>query len=112
TRTVHCEADVPNSNRDMPVNTTAEGRIEVGRVGPAVAIPLDAASVTGSKAVVCTVGDGAAHKETVTVLGEQGGALYVDTALRPGTPVVTEGRAVLSDGDRVAPKEASFAPEV
>ncbi|MGH7440220.1 MAG: hypothetical protein ACRENE_31395, partial [Polyangiaceae bacterium] len=78
----------------------------------AVAIPLDSASITGSKAVVFTVGDGAAHRETVKVLGERGGALYVDTALRPGTPVVTEGRAVLADGDRVAAKEASFAPEV
>ncbi|MGH7436270.1 MAG: efflux RND transporter periplasmic adaptor subunit, partial [Polyangiaceae bacterium] len=38
TRTVHCEADVPNSNRDIPVNTTAEVRIEVGRARPAVAI--------------------------------------------------------------------------
>jgi RND family efflux transporter MFP subunit len=112
TRTVHCEADVPNSNRDVPVNTTAEVRIEVGRSRPAVAIPLDSASVTGSKASVFTVGDGAAHKETFTVLGERGGTLYLDTALEPGTQVVTEGRAVVADGERVAAKETSFAPEV
>lgn len=112
TRTVHCEADVPNSNRAVPVNTTAEVRLEVGRSRAAVAIPLDSASVSGSKAVVFTVGGGAAHKETFKVLGERGGTLYLDTALKPGTQVVTEGRAVLADGDPVAAREASFAPEV
>jgi hypothetical protein len=33
--------------------------------------------------------------------GEKGGSLFVDPALRPGSRVVTEGRALLKDGDRV-----------
>ncbi len=93
TRTVHCEVDMPNSSREIPVNTTGEVRIEVGQPRAATAIPLDAASISGSKAVVFVVESGIAHKATFKVLGERGGTLYVDTALRPGTPVVTEGRA-------------------
>ncbi len=108
TRTVHVEVDIPDPERRIPVNTTGEVRIEVGQPHPTMAIPLDAASINGEKAVVFVVDKGVAHKVTYKVEGERGGTLYVDTTLKPGTPVVTEGRAILADGDAVAPKPVAF----
>jgi membrane fusion protein (multidrug efflux system) len=108
TRTVHCEVDIPDPTRHVPVNTTGEVRIEVGQARPATAIPLDAASISGSKAVIFVVDGGSVHKATFHVEGELGGALFLDTSLKAGTPVVSEGRAILADGDAVATKEAPF----
>jgi RND family efflux transporter MFP subunit len=108
TRTVHVEVDLPDPERRLPVNTTGEVRIEVGQPHAATAIPLYAASVSGTKAVVFVVDSGTAHKVTCTVEGERGGTLYVDTTLKPGSAVVTEGRAVLADGDAVAPRQVPF----
>ncbi len=45
-----------------------------------------------------------AHLRTVAVKGELGGSLYVEEALVPGTLVVTEGRALLNEGDHVQAK--------
>ena len=42
------------------------------------------------------------------VLGERGGTVYIDSTLKPGTAVVTEGRAVLADGDAVASRKVPF----
>jgi RND family efflux transporter MFP subunit len=108
TRTVHVEVDMPDPQRHIPVNTTGEVRIEVGEPRPATAIPLDSASISGSKAVVYVVDKGVSHKTTFKVLGEHGGTLFVDGALKAGTAIVTEGRAVLADGDAVAPKQVTF----
>jgi len=108
TRTVHVEVDMPDPQRQIPVNTTGEVRIEVGQPHSATAIPLDSASISGSKAVVFVADKGVAHKTTFKVLGERGGTLFVDGALKAGTAIVTEGRAVLAEGDPVAPKRATF----
>jgi hypothetical protein len=43
--------------------------------------------------------------KTVEVKGEIGGNLFVETSLAPGTRLVTEGREMLNDGDRVSVKE-------
>ncbi len=110
TRTVHCEVDLSNAAREIPVNTTGEARIDVGKPSPATAIPLDSASINGEKATVFVAEGGVAHKTTFKVMGERGGTLYVDTTLRPGTPVVTEGRTTLAEGDTVSVKEAATAP--
>jgi multidrug efflux pump subunit AcrA (membrane-fusion protein) len=111
TRTVHCEADMPNASRDIPVNTTGEVRIDVGKPSPATAVPLASAAITGVKAAVFVVEGDVAHKRTFKILGERGGTVYLDGGLRPGTQVVTEGRAVLADGDAVAPKMVAFGAE-
>jgi membrane fusion protein, multidrug efflux system len=108
TRTVHVEVDMADPNREIPVNTTGEVKIEVGNPLPATAIPLDAASISGSKAAIFFVENGVAHKTTYKTLGERGGTLYVEQALKPGVQVVTEGRAILADGDHVAPKQIPF----
>jgi len=55
TRTVHFEIDVPDPKRQLPVGTTAELTIDVGKPKPATRVPLIAASVRGSKAALFTV---------------------------------------------------------
>ena len=108
TRTVHCEVDIADPKRHLPVNTTGEVRIEVGQPRPATAVPLDSASISGAKAVLF-VDEGKARKATFQVEGELGGAVFLDTSLAAGTLVVTEGRAILAEGDAVAAKEVPFA---
>lgn len=102
TRTVHVEIDVPDPDRSLPVGTTAEMIIDVGQATPATEVPLIAASVHGSKATIFTIDDGqVAHKGVYAVKGERGGSLFVEPKLQAGAHVVTEGRALLKDGDRV-----------
>jgi RND family efflux transporter MFP subunit len=108
TRTVHFEIDVPNANHALPVGSTARVSIDVGEPRPATELPLRAATVRGDKATVFVVRDGVAKREVVPVLGEGGGALYVDPKLAAGTAVVLEGRALLDDGDKVAAKESTL----
>jgi len=102
TRTVHFEIDVPNPDRSIPVGTTGELRIDVGDPVPAVEIPLLAASVRGSKASVFVAENGVARTRVVPVLGERSGRVYLEPTLKPGSLVVTEGRALLNDGDKVS----------
>ncbi|HEX8791829.1 MAG TPA: efflux RND transporter periplasmic adaptor subunit, partial [Polyangiaceae bacterium] len=101
-RTVHFEVDLPNPDRAIPVDTTGEVRIEFGDPVAATQIPLYAATVRGARAAVFTVDGELVHARTFAVLGEIGADLFVDQGLAPGSRVVTEGRALLSDGDRVA----------
>ena len=105
TRTVHLEIDVPDPDRSLPVGTTAELTIDVGEPAPATEIPLVAASVRGTKATVYVVdGEKTAHKGVYAEKGERGGRLYLDPSRPAGARVVTEGRALLKDGDRVEAK--------
>ena len=123
TRTVHFEVDLANADRALPVNVTATASIEVGDAIAAAQLPLRAASVQNGRASLFVVdptaspfGDAAregslaraeriAHARSVPVVGERGDALFVDAkALPPGAQVVTEGRTLLADGDRVAPE--------
>lgn len=111
TRTIHFEVDIPNPARDIPVGTTAEIHVDIGEPKPATEIPLLSARVRGKSATVFVVDSGVAKKQTFDVLGERGGSLFVATALKQGTQVVTQGRSLLSDSDRVAAKvEPSAAP--
>ncbi len=108
TRTIHVEIDVPDPDRRWPVGTTAIVSVDVGAPVRAVAIPLYAAIEEHGKAKVFVVDAGVAHARTVPVLGESGGLLYLDpNGLAPDARVVSEGRALLSDGDRV---EAHLEP--
>lgn len=101
TRTVHFELDVPDPERQLPVGTTAELRIDVGEPQPAVEVPLYCATVRGDKASVFVVENGVARKRAYHLKGEFEGKLFLDTELAPGTPVVSEGRTLLSDKDQV-----------
>jgi RND family efflux transporter MFP subunit len=101
TRTVHVEVDLADSERRIPVNTTGEVQIAVGAPATATVIPLSAASVSGTNATLFVVEDGVARKRAFRVLGERESNLFLETALRAGTRVVTEGRSSLADGDRV-----------
>jgi membrane fusion protein, multidrug efflux system len=108
TRTVHVEIDVPDPKREIPVNTTGEVSIDVGEPIRATAVPLAAASITGEKAAMFVVENGVAGKKTFRVLGEKGSDLFLDPSLKPGTLIVTEGQFVLSNGEHVAAKQASY----
>jgi RND family efflux transporter MFP subunit len=101
TRTVHVEIDVPDPDRSLPVGTTAELAVDVGAPAEASEIPLVAAAVRGNRATVFEVEGPFVHKRVYAVDGERGGSLFLAPALRPGSRVVTEGRALLEDGDRV-----------
>jgi len=66
---------------------------------------VDAASVLEHKAKLFVLEGDVARAKEVCVVGEAGGSLFVDPAeLAPGTRVIVFGRALLRDGDRVAPK--------
>lgn len=109
TRTMHFEIDLPDPSRVIPVGTTGEVHIDVGTALPATEVPLYAATVRGAKANVFIVDQGVAHARIVAVKGEAGGSLFLDRSLAPGAAVVTEGRALLEDGDRVAAQEEAGA---
>lgn len=104
TRTVHFEVDIPNKGREIPVNTTAEIHVDVGEPVPATEIPLLSARIKGKIATLFVVEGAVAKKRTATVLGERGGSLFVKPDLVPGTHVVTQGRALLANDDKVAAK--------
>jgi hypothetical protein len=54
------------------------------------------------KATLFVVEGGVAHRRTVEYLGEVGpNAYFAPGMLHPGTSIVTEGRALLKEGDRV-----------
>jgi membrane fusion protein, multidrug efflux system len=104
TRTIHLEIAVPDPDRSLPVGTTAELVIDVGQPARATEIPLIAASIRGSRASVFVVEGQTARQSVYGVLGERGGSLFVEPRLPAGAQVVTEGRALLQDGDRVEAK--------
>jgi RND family efflux transporter MFP subunit len=111
TRTIHVEIDIPDQERRIPVGTTAELTIDVGKEAPATEIPLVAASIRGTRATVFVVEGDKAKKTVVTLMGEIAGRLFVETKLKPGVQVVTEGRNLLKDGDPVvAQVEAALEP--
>jgi RND family efflux transporter MFP subunit len=102
TRTIHFEVDVPDPERRYPVGATAIVHVEVGNPVAATAVPIYAATQDEGKAKLFVVDDDVAHAETLRVTGEVGGVVYFAPAALPaGSLVVTEGRALLSDGERV-----------
>ena len=109
TRTVHFEIDVPDPKREIPVNTTGEIRVDVGEPVAATELPLSAVSIRNGKVVLFVVDGDVARSKTFAMLGESGGSVFVETALASGTLVVSEGRALLGDGDRVDAKPAAPA---
>jgi membrane fusion protein (multidrug efflux system) len=113
TRTVHVEVDVADPQHEIPVGTTGELRVEAGQAISATSIPLAAASVTDTKSSVYIVEGDVALAKRFVALGESEGSLFVRPADLPaGTRVVTQGRSLLKDGDRVTAKlEADSADD-
>ena len=104
TRTIHFEIDVPDPERTMPVGTTGVVRLEVGVPLPAAVVPSYVATVRNGKARLFIVEAAVAHAREVVIVGESRGRLYLDPAGLPAhASVVTEGRALLSEGDAVRP---------
>jgi multidrug efflux pump subunit AcrA (membrane-fusion protein) len=105
TRTISFEVDLPNTARDIPVGTTAEIYVDVGELVDAVEVPLLAARIRGRSATLFVIEDGIARKVSVDVVGERGGSVFLaPKGLPPGKHVVTQGRALLANNDRVAAK--------
>jgi RND family efflux transporter MFP subunit len=107
TRTVRFEVDLSNGERQLPVGATARLAVRVGAPQLAIEVPLRSATVRAESATLYLVGrDGRAERAVVPVLGEQGGALFLAPKIAVGAQVITEGRALLDVGDRLAPREA------
>ncbi|MBX3216234.1 MAG: efflux RND transporter periplasmic adaptor subunit [Labilithrix sp.] len=104
TRTVRVEIDLASATRELPVGTTAEITVDVGAPVDAIEVPLVAAQIRGKRAALFVIEGSTAKKVTVDVLGERDGSLFVGTALAPDTHVVTQGRSLLAEGDRVTTK--------
>jgi len=111
TRTVHFEIDLDNANRRIPVDTTGEVHVPVGDAVPASAVPLSATTMNDKKATLFTVEGDVAHRQILVELGEAGpDVFFAPDALKPGTMVVVEGRALLKDGDHVAARVEPATP--
>ena len=106
TRTVRFEVDLDPQGRDLPVGTTAQINLDARAPVPATVIPAVSAKVRGDQASLFVIERGIARKLQVPLLGEREGQLFVATDLASETLVVTEGRAHLSNGDRVLVKES------
>jgi RND family efflux transporter MFP subunit len=106
TRTVHFEIDIPDPGHALPVGTTGEISINVGEPVAATELPLYAVSIRGENAVLFVIDGDVARSRTVLVRGEVGGDVFLALDLMPGSRVITDGRALLEDGDRVFAKEA------
>jgi membrane fusion protein (multidrug efflux system) len=112
TRTVHVEIDVADPQRLFPTDTTAVVTVDVGKPTAATAVPLYAATEQEGKAKLFVVDGGIAHQKQLPVLGESGGSLFFDPKqLAAKTEVVTEGGALLTDGDRVDAKPDHAPPQ-
>jgi RND family efflux transporter MFP subunit len=111
TRTVHFEIDLDDSDRHIPVDTTGEVHVPVGQPVPATSVPLSAVTMNDKKATLYTVDGDIAHAHTMIEMGEVGpDVFFTPDALKPGTLIVVEGRALLKDGDHVASKPAQAEP--
>lgn len=110
TRTVRFEIDLDPTGLDLAVGTTAEIAVDVGVPEDAIEIPLVSAKVRGKKATVFVVESGSARAVVLDVKGERGGSLFV-VGIANGVEVVTEGRGVLRDGEKVVAKSEAVRPE-
>ncbi len=100
-RTIHLEIDLTNAEKSIPTNTTAEIDIELSETTPALALPLSTAAIRGKKATFFVVENDVAKSQTVEIIGEDGGNILVDPKFGATAKVVSEGRSLLENGDRV-----------
>ncbi|HLK92902.1 MAG TPA: efflux RND transporter periplasmic adaptor subunit [Polyangia bacterium] len=113
TRTIRFEVDIADPGRQFPTATTALVHLGVGRPAAATEIPLDAAIQQAGKAKVFEVDGNRARLVALAVLGERGGSLFFAPGiLAAGTRIVTDGRALLSDGDLIEPHVQTEEPAV
>lgn len=109
TRTVRFEVDLANTDRSIPVGTTSEISVDVGAPKDAVEVPLLAAKIRGKKATLFVVEGSVAKKVNAVVLGERGSSLFLEPTLKRAAHVVTQGRSLLANDDRVTAKVESSA---
>ncbi len=94
----------PTPVATIPVDTTGEVTIGFGAPIAVTAIPLYAATVAQRQSHRLQRRRATSRtRPAFVVLGEAGGTLFLEPTLAPGTRVVTEGRALLNDGDASPP---------
>ncbi len=116
TRTVRIEVDLDGKGAATAVGTTATLTVDVGEPQPSLEVPIIAAKARGESANIFVVEEDVVRARKLKILGESGGNLYLEPAIKAGTRVVTEGRGGLQDGENVIAKtdtstaQASAAP--
>ncbi|MBK9265754.1 MAG: efflux RND transporter periplasmic adaptor subunit [Polyangiaceae bacterium] len=111
TRTVRVDIDVQDTERALPVGTTAEVFIDVGAPQDAIELPLRAATIRGKKATLFVIDGDVAKSMSARVLGESVKSVFLERFISAGTPVVLEGRSQLRNGDVVRTRvEGAAAP--
>ena len=109
TRTVHFEIDIAGSRTsEIPVDTTGESAHRRRRARAGRPRSRSPPRIADEKATRLRRRGDVAHHQDVHALGEAGrNALSATPALKPGTPVVTEGRALLNRRETPSRPDAS-----
>ena len=88
----------------------AEIVTEVGTAIAAIEVPTTAASLRGDRANLYVIDHGIARRRRLALLGERAGSIFLDPSVPAGSHIVTEGRALLEDGDPVTERVEPFTP--
>ncbi|MEZ5888853.1 MAG: efflux RND transporter periplasmic adaptor subunit [Xanthobacteraceae bacterium] len=102
-------AAMPNKDELLWPGTLVTARLTL-RTDDAVTVPADAVQVSQQGTFVYVVDDGTAHVRPVKVARTQGDETVLESGLRGGETVVTDGHLQLSDGTRVNPRPRQEAP--
>ena len=93
--------DLDEANTPLRPGQFVRIGIERERVADALLLPKSALVLDGKRAEVFTVSNGQAHRQKVTLGGEQDGLVHVLSGLADNAQVVSLGQSQLSDGDAV-----------
>jgi membrane fusion protein (multidrug efflux system) len=93
--------DLDEANTPLRPGQFVRIGIERERVADALLLPKSALVLDGKRAEVFTVSNGLAHRQKVTLGGEQDGLVHVLSGLADNAQVVSLGQSQLSDGDAV-----------
>ncbi len=101
TRSANIEIEIPNPGGFLKAEMFARVELDLGTTREAILIPREALVYRGSQAGVYLIqGDRPEFRPIETGL-TQGGKVEVLANLEPGTEIVGQGSAMLSEGDRI-----------
>jgi RND family efflux transporter MFP subunit len=101
-------ATMPNVDELLWPGTLVTTQLTL-RIEEAVTVPSRAIQVSQTGSYVFVVKDGAAQQQPVTVERTDAGQSVVTKGLSGGETVVTDGQLLLSNGTKVAPRDARAA---
>lgn len=102
-------AAMPNKDELLWPGTLVTARLTL-RTDDAVTVPAAAVQVSQQGTFVYVVADGTAHVRPVKVARTEGDETVLESGLRGGETVVTNGHLQLNDGTRVNPRTRQEAP--